>query len=1196
MAGSVVSRDPVHDISERELAGAALQQSEERFRKIIELAPLAMAVVGTDGAVELINRRAISVFGYLPEDIPTMDRWWVHAYPDAAYRAEVIADWTGRVRKAIVEGQEIAGNEYRVTCKDGSRKTIFISGVPVAGKVFVMFDDITGRRQAEDNLRRSEQRYRRLVETTDTGYVIVDAGGRVLDANAEYVRLTGHAQLADILGRSVLDWTADEEKAVNAQAVASCMANGFIRNLEISYVDRAGKRTPVEINATVLETEGEQQVLSLCRDISERKRAQNLLVIQHTLAHELNTTSDIETWLGSCLDAALAVSAMDCGGIYLVSEVDESLTLAVHKGMSPEFVASVCRFDAQSPNAQLVLAGKPVYAEYSTLGMSVDKARRDERIRALAVIPVLYESRVIACFNLGSHSRDDVPAFARTALETIAAQIGTGIARLKTEAALRQSNEKLLKIFKTSPDAITITRLSDAKFLEVNPAFTDITGYTPEEAVGRSGLPGELSIWVSEDDRNRMVKALLAHGEIIGLEVPMRIKDGTIITALVSGRAVEIGGEQCVVLISRAISERKRMEEALRESEQHYKMISELATDYVFRLRVAADGRVAVGFVSDNFHQLTGRTKEESFAVEAWSKFIHPDDLGKVMEGLRRLATRPDTAEFECRSYVHGRTMRWVNIVVHSEWGEAEQRVVEIVGAVKDITQRKQAEQSTAAEKERLAVTLASIGDGVITTDIRGCIDLMNKVAEELTGWPQGEARGQPLDSVLNLLDGNTRKPCASPFARVLSSGQITELTEPTLLLTRAGAERVIADSGAPIKDGEGRTVGVVVVFRDMTEKQKLADAIQRAARLESLGVLAGGIAHDFNNLLTGIFGYVELARSVSQEQETLEYLGATTAAMNRARSLTLQLLTFAKGGAPVQRGTALAPFLQESVKFALSGSNVACKFALPDDLWACNIDKHQIAQVIDNVVINAQQAMPNGGNIRVAARNVAAAALDSPSLAAGDYVKISIGDEGIGIPRDVLPRIFDPFYTTKTKGHGLGLATSYSIVHRHGGCIEAESEPGRGSVFHIYLPVATGPLPSQELGIVERKGTGTIVVVDDEEVIRTALGKMLETLGYRAVCKRDGKEAIDFYLEETRSGRAPAAMIFDLTIPGGMGGVEAVAELRRLDRELPVFVVSGYADDLVMHNPAEHGFTASLCKPFTITELSTMLSVHVKA
>jgi CheY-like chemotaxis protein len=316
---------------------------------------------------------------------------------------------------------------------------------------------------------------------------------------------------------------------------------------------------------------------------------------------------------------------------------------------------------------------------------------------------------------------------------------------------------------------------------------------------------------------------------------------------------------------------------------------------------------------------------------------------------------------------------------------------------------------------------------------------------------------------------------------------------------------------------------------------------------------------------------------------------------MDRARALTMQLLTFAKGGAPVQRTTELIPFLRDAVRFALSGSRISCQFALAQGLWACSIDKNQIGQVIDNIVINAQQAMPDGGGIEMAAENVSREEGGS-CLASGRYVRVSIRDFGVGIPAEVLPRIFDPFFTTKPRGHGLGLATCYSIVKRHGGFIEVESEPGKGSAFHVYLPASSETVGANQASTVTRKGIGKIIVVDDEEVVRTTLRRMLEVLGYSVLCKSDGRDGIAAYINETKAGEPFVAMILDLTVPGGMGGVETVAEMRKLNKEMPIFVSSGYADDCVMRNPADYGFTASISKPFTIAELSEMLGGNLKS
>lgn len=257
-----------------------------------------------------------------------------------------------------------------------------------------------------------------------------------------------------------------------------------------------------------------------------------------------------------------------------------------------------------------------------------------------------------------------------------------------------------------------------------------------------------------------------------------------------------------------------------------------------------------------------------------------------------------------------------------------------------------------------------------------------------------------------------------------------------------------------------------------------------------------------------------------------------------------------------------------------MSGSNVTSHFDVPQDLWTCSFDRNQIGQVVDNLVINAQQAMPMGGAVMVIARNTTIHAKEHPVLSEGKYVRLSINDTGIGIPREMLVRIFDPFFTTKAKGHGLGLATCYSIIKRHNGCIDVESEQERGSTFHVYLPAAEVITTSDDQKSQgKHKGSGTFLVMDDERVMRETIGDMLESFGYSVVCKDNRKDAVDYLAAEIEADRPVCGMIFDLTIPGGMGGKEAVAEIRKLNTEIPVFVASGYANGPVMKNPTAYGF-----------------------
>jgi PAS domain S-box-containing protein len=1000
-------------------------------------------------------------------------------------------------------------------------------------------------------LRKSEERYRRLVEATDAGYVVVDKTGTVLDANREYVRLSGHDRLHQILGRRVVEWTAEEEQEKNATAVATCMKDGFVRNFEITYIDKTGKRTLVEINATAVETAGEEPVLFLCRDISECKSAEASL--------------------------RKALERLDLA------------TRAAHLGI----------WDWDIPKNELVWDDR-MYELYGIkredfagayeawlAGIHPDDREASDHISQQARLgggEYRTEFRVVWPDGTVRHLRA-YGQVVRDANGKPLRMTGTNYditERKHAEQALREKEARYRALVESSPDAITQSDLS-GKILMCNSQAARLHGYErAEDLIGTSVFslfpPEELA-------RTRInLQKTLKDGVTRNTEYRLLKKDGSQFQAELSATVItDAGGTPTSFMaMTRDIGERRRMEEALRQSEERFSRLAQASFEGVAihdREKILDANQAMASLFGYELSELVGMNVLDLAAPES-RDLVRVNSLAGYDKPYEAIGLRKDGSTLA--GELNSRPITYQGRVVR-------------VTAIHDMSERKRGEEAIAAERERLAVTLRSIGDGVITTDLRGHIVLMNRVAEDVTGWTQSAAQGQPLEAVFAVIDEITREPCENPVTRVLSTGQISELANHTVLIARDGTERIVADSGAPIRDRDGETIGVVLVFRDMTEKRKSLDALQRAAKLDSLGVLAGGIAHDFNNLLAGIFGYIDLARTVSKDAKTIEYLDATLATMNRARALTLQLLTFAKGGAPVQRVTPLTPFIQDTVQFALSGSSVACRFSLAERLWSCNIDKNQIGQVVDNIVINAQQAMPNGGTVEVTARNVSLEEGACPALAKGNYVKVSIKDTGIGIARDIMPRIFDPFYTTKTKGHGLGLATCYSIMSRHGGWIDVESEPGKGSTFHVYLPAST------EVGVAGReesvryRGSGTIVVVDDEPVIRTTVRRMLESLGYGVVCRGDGAEAVDLYVEESMAGNAFAAMILDLTIRGGMGGQAAVAEIRKLDRSLPVFVASGYADDPVMRNPAKFGFTASICKPFTIAELAKMLDGNLR-
>jgi len=503
--------------------------------------------------------------------------------------------------------------------------------------------------------------------------------------------------------------------------------------------------------------------------------------------------------------------------------------------------------------------------------------------------------------------------------------------------------------------------------------------------------------------------------------------------------------------------------------------------------------------------------------------------------------------------------------------------------------ERKRFEEDLNAEKERLAVTLRSIGDGFIATDMDGNIALINNVAERLTGWRQDQIIGKPLVEIFNILNERSRKPCSTMLDRIVETGSVVGTANHAIVVSREGVERLIEISAAPIRDKTNRKLGTVLVFRDITEKEHLEAERRKAEKLESLGVAAGGIAHDFNNLLTAIIGNLSLSLiTLPQDDEMYERLAAAKKASLRAQELAQQLLTFAKGGAPIKKTASIGQLIHDTVTFSIRGSSIRADFEVPDDLWPVEVDSGQISQVVNNLAINAEQAMPSGGTLTVKCENFflpeESAAL-SP-LRVGKYVKITVHDQGIGIPEEYLKKIFDPYFTTKPKGSGLGLATSYSIVKNHDGLITVESKVGVGSVFAIYLP-ATDKQVAFERGRSEpSKGKGRILALDDEEAICELVKAALTPLGYEVTTVQDAQSAIDAYKEAMEDDRKFDAVISDLTIPGGMGGAECIKHLIEIDPGVKAIVSSGYAMDPVMSRYREYGFCACIAKPYEISDL----------
>ncbi len=513
-----------------------------------------------------------------------------------------------------------------------------------------------------------------------------------------------------------------------------------------------------------------------------------------------------------------------------------------------------------------------------------------------------------------------------------------------------------------------------------------------------------------------------------------------------------------------------------------------------------------------------------------------------------------------------------------------------ILVSMADVTGAKKARAAQRESEKRMRAIFEAVPDPMIMYSRTGAPEYINPSFTRVFGWTLDDLKGE--DQALFVPD-EERSRTRERLREMYDSGHPMKFE--TRRRAKDGRILDILLSAAVTKGAKGESEGMVANLTDVTEKKALEAQYEQAQKMESLGTLAGGIAHDFNNLLSGLYGYLDLARLKTKDSRIREYLEKAHKSSERAKGLTYQLLTFSKGGAPVKRVESLVPFIEETARFALSGARVSCSFDLAPDLWMCDYDRNQMGQVIDNIIINAHHAMPSGGNIRVTADNISLKENQHPGLARGNYVKIVISDSGTGIPGKYLSRIFDPFFTTKQKGSGLGLATSYSIVKRHGGVIEVESQLGTGTTFAVIIPASDKRVPKKPAGDeFLYQGSGKILIMDDEPVILEMLGTMLESMGFEVESVNEGTEAVNAW-EKARKIKTPfRAVILDLTVPGGLGGRETIKRIRLTDQAIPVFVASGYFEDKVMADPGAFGFTASIHKPFTILDISKVFEKHL--
>ncbi len=611
----------------------------------------------------------------------------------------------------------------------------------------------------------------------------------------------------------------------------------------------------------------------------------------------------------------------------------------------------------------------------------------------------------------------------------------------------------------------------------------------------------------------------------------------------------------------------------LQERKALLKTVVENTTDAVYvkdsKGRYLMINQAGAAFVGRSMEEILGRDDSELF---------QPDSAGKIFELDRQAmeSDKPLTSEEELTAAGSTRTY----LSTKGAYRDSSGNILGLFGIARDITGRKRMEKSL-QESEELFHTLCEAAPlGIFKSDCGWNNLYTNQRWEQISGLTSAESLGQgwlralhPEDREI-LLQSRKNAVKEMPFSLECR------------IITPDGKTVRVRILGSPLKNPDGQVTGYVGTIEDITELQEAKQEMLKAQKLESLGVLAGGIAHDFNNILSAILGNVSLAQFQIHDAEKIkDRLVAAEKAALRATDLTRQLLTFARGGEPVKSVIEIGSLLKEGACYTFHDPKVKIELKLADDLWPVEADKAQLNQVIHNLVVNAVQAMPQGGTIRLNAKNL-------HKTERKKFVEISVTDSGAGIPEEHLEKIFDPYFTTKENGTGLGLTTCYSIVNKHGGQITVSSNKDSGSTFHVYLPALDEVRKSE--AVLPSKlsfGHGRILVMDDEEQVRTVVKAMLEALGYEVECASDGAETLDIYRKSKDEGKSFTAVILDLTIPCGIGGKETIASLLEIDPDVKGIVSSGYSSDPVMANFRKYGFCSVLTKPYRIQEISEVLN-----
>ncbi|NVN89647.1 MAG: PAS domain S-box protein [Desulfuromonadales bacterium] len=769
--------------------------------------------------------------------------------------------------------------------------------------------------------------------------------------------------------------------------------------------------------------------------------------------------------------------------------------------------------------------------------------------------------------------------------------------RKQAELRLQKSEESFRLTFEGASDAIFWADAATGMIINCNRAAEEMLETPREEIIGKHQTclhPPDLA----EHFANQFKTTVALHDQVDNAEAIVLSKSGRRIPVHIKHSLTSVGGRDIMLGVFRDVSVQKQTEEELRQSHTMLNNLSLQVPGVLFQALIYQDGHISIPYSSEKLNEIYELSQDcvRKNATAVFERF-HPDDRDRIFAGIFEATKNLTRWECEYRVLLPRQGMKWLYGAALPQ--KLDDGTVVFYGIVMDISERKQTEETLSHSQKLLSSILENAPLAFFVKDVidQFRVILWNRSAEKIFGIPASEMLGKNAHDLWpkEQADSFLADDLATVASRVLSDIPEEVSRHPEKGTIYLHTRKI------PLIDSRGDVSHIVVISEDITERRMMQAELVKSHKLESLGVLAGGIAHDFNNILTGIIGYISFAQKFldASHRSAAILLEAKNAAY-RAAELARQLLTFAKGGAPIKTAVSVQHIMKESASFVLRGSNVLSVIELPDDLPALDVDEGQIIQVLHNIIINASQAMPGGGTINITGEMVTVDAGNIMSLSAGRYVRLTISDTGCGISEENQKRIFDPYFTTKTGGSGLGLATAHSIVSKHGGYIGVHSVVGTGTSFELLLPVSENKVVREDAGMSSEAVGGqsgfSVLVMDDEQLIRDMSCHMMNEMGYNVQMCANGEEAIALYKTAMDIGSPYSAVIMDLTIPGGMGGREAAKHILAIDPNARLIVSSGYSTDPVLAEFATFGFCASLPKPYTLDGITKALGAALPA